>query len=216
MLGDVGCAASPRSTTRPRTHESSAISSIGEMDRVEAIELTEDARHWFGEVSKEHPELNRIAFGGILAREGREIRVAVQTIRPDRHRQECPPRAEHDRPGVNRAGEIDKESPAHLAKMPWRDVAKQELSNQRMDSVGADDEVIRASRTIYEHHVDLVILLTQPGHRRAEAHADADSALEKNDEAHHERCQRRDRPDPYRCQFDFRQPSSVVIQDSLV
>ena len=189
----------------------------GEMDRIEAVELTEDARHRFGEVSKERPEPNKISLGGILGGEGCEIRVAVETIRPDRHRQECPLRAEHDRPGVNCAGEIDEESPAQLAKMPWSNVANEGLSHPRMDPVGADDEVVSAGRTVCEHHVDLVIVLTKPGHGRAEAYWDAGGPLQENtmklttsDANARADCA------PHLRQFDFRQLSSGVIQDSLV
>ena len=86
-----------------------------------------------------------------------------------------------------------------------------------MDPVGADDEVIRAGRTIRERHGDLVIVLAQSGHGRAEPHRDVGGALEE----HAMKLTTGDAnagtgPAPHLRQFDLQQPSSGVIQDSLV
>ena len=86
-----------------------------------------------------------------------------------------------------------------------------------MDPVGADDEVIRARRTVRERHVDLVTVLAQSGHGRAEPHRDAGGALEE----HAMKLTTGDAnagtgPAPHLRQFDLQQPSSGVIQDSLV
>ena len=178
------------------------------MDRIEAIELTEDARHRFGEVSKERPQPNQISLGGVLGGEGCEIGVAGQTIRPDRHRQECPPWAEHGRPGVNRAGDNRRESPAHLAKMPRRDVAKERVSNREwIPSAPTTRSYVPVEPSVTPpgpcHRADSARSRTcrgAPGRRRCSPGA--------HDEAHHERCQRTDRRRPTSAPVRF--PPAVV------
>ena len=149
------------------------------MDRVEAFEFAEDSGHRVGKLCKERPEPVQITSSGVVGCEGREIRIAVQTIRPDRQRQERLSRSKHGRPRVY-PPTIDKEAPAYLAEMPRMDVSKNESPNGRMNPVGSDDEVIRARRTISEGDVDFVILLTQRCQRGAKPHRDARGALDED------------------------------------
>jgi hypothetical protein len=86
-----------------------------------------------------------------------------------------------------------------------------------MDSIGSDDEVICARRTISEGHVDPAILLTQRCHGCAEPHRDASGPLEENamkltaTDGHAGAD-----PVPELFQLDFCQQPSRVIQDSLM
>jgi hypothetical protein len=86
-----------------------------------------------------------------------------------------------------------------------------------MDPIGSDDEVIGAGRTISEGYVDLIILLTQRCDCGVESKRDTGGPVEENamkvttSDAHAD-------TDwvPELCQLDFRQPSSGVIQNSLM
>ena len=152
---------SPSNTAVGLTQVDDDLLDRREMDRVEAPELAQDSRHRFGELRKKRQKSVKIPSSRILCCKGREIRIAVETIRPHRHRQERLSRREHCRPRFYRARVIDKESPTHLADMPRTYAAESELSNGRMDPVGSDNQVVRARRIISERDVDLIILLTQ-------------------------------------------------------
>jgi hypothetical protein len=150
------------------------------MDRVDACELAEDAWHRSGEVFKKLQKPDQSSIGGVLCCEGREIRIAVKTIRPDRHRKERLSPAEHRSPGLYRAGVADEKTPAHLAELPRTYAAKSELSDRRMDPVGSHDEVVLARRTVSEVDVDLVIRLAQHCHGAAKPHRGPCGALEED------------------------------------
>jgi hypothetical protein len=95
--------------------------------------------------------------------------------------------------------------------------SKNELSDSRVDSVGSDDEVIRASRTVSEDHVNLITLLSQRCHSGAESHRNAGRAIEQypvkvmtsDTDARTDRL-------PECCQLDLRQLLSGVIQNPLM
>jgi Tol biopolymer transport system component len=188
-----------------------------EMDRVDAPELAENAWHRFGEVRKERRKPSQVPIGRILSCGRREIRVAVETILCQGHRQEHAALAEHRGPGIYSIDVIDNEPPADLADIPRAGAVVEESSNGRVDPVGSDDEVIFVSRGIRKTNADLVVLLNERRHGGANTRRHAGGALEKHamkvvvGNAH----ARADRVPDLR-EVDFRQLSSRVIQESLM
>jgi hypothetical protein len=86
-----------------------------------------------------------------------------------------------------------------------------------VDSVGTDDEVICAGRTVCEDHVHFIVILAQRCNGAAKPHPYARGAVEKDlmklsaSDTH-----ARTDPVPKAFQFDLGQWSSGVIQDALV
>jgi hypothetical protein len=86
-----------------------------------------------------------------------------------------------------------------------------------MDSVGADDKVIRARRTICEDHMHLVILLAQRREGCVKPHPDARGALQEDAmklTASNGKAATDGVPEPG--EIDFRQRCACVIENSLM
>ena len=160
MFGELACAASPTSTTRPAAQ--GRRRDLFDLREVRVAAVLEQARHRIGEVGEQVPPVRPSSIGRIARA---DVGVAVSGAVAEGDREEGAVSAEHDCPLADLGEVLRDEPPSHLSDVAGRHVPEGEAADARVDTVRTDHEVVRAGRPVGEAHVAGVV---DSCHRKAE------------------------------------------------
>ena len=155
MLGELACAASPTSTTRPCRHVGDTSSTAANQTS-SARHRLEQGRDRLDEAIEHRSQPRRIAPCRIGRVGGAQLRVAVHAATTDAQREERPVRSQVAVPAIDVRSALDHEAPAQLAHEPRRRTTDHRLTDPRMDAVGTDDQVVVTGGAALERRMDTI------------------------------------------------------------